>query len=281
MFLMLKKNIFHDGSKLLLSVGAISCVVCLMIVIESVLFGTLKEFSKYSEKVGADIFVTQKGSNNMDIDPSVLPINIKSDLKNIDGIKDVFPIYGTRYHLEFKNKKLLGYLIGYDPKFKIGGPWKIVAGKSTINEKEIIIDEFLAKYNSIKIGDYVRLDGKKFKVVGFSTETNRLSAQYFFITKNDASKVLKLKGFVNYFLITLDNPKEDNADIISDIIDFKIQHVNAYPKNIFKQYNQDSLKSTIYAPMQLAVFVSFMVGVLIVGLSVYTSTLNRIKDYTI
>ncbi len=279
MFQLAIKNLFQDKGKLLLSIGGTAFAIVLMVILQAILSGTIFQARAYSENTGADIFVTQDGVSKMLASISFLPENIKGNIENVAGVKQAIPIYGNKFCFNVGNKVASAYIVGYDPKNKIGGPWKVSKGSDTVSDKEVILDEFLANSNNIKIGDSIELSNEYFKVVGLSSETNAMANQYIFVTKKDASRLLLSPNVVNFILVTVDD--YSNSEQIAKSIENQISSVNAYTKEEFAAYNQQVQEEMISAPMKLMVGISFFIGLMIIGLTIYTSTLSKYREYAI
>lgn len=279
MVLIAIKNLFQDKGRLLISVGGTAFAILLMVIINAILAGTLKQSVAYMNKVGADIFVTQKGVSNMLTSISVLPVTVKSRLESFPGVNQVSPIYGTPFSFEVGNKKTASYLIGFDPKKELGGPWKIAAGEAVPGDDQVVVDEVLAKNNNVSIGDTVELAGEEFHIVGLSAETNSIGSQYIFITKKDAGRLMLASNTVNYFLLTVNEP--DIASETAAQLERKITGINAYTREDFSRYNLQVVEDILAPPLQLMAWVSFFIGVMVIGLTVYTATLAKINEFAV
>lgn len=279
MFFLARRNLFQDKGALLLSVGGTAFAILLMVILTSILKGTVSEAGLFSKNVGADIFVAQKGVTNMIAGSSVLPISLKPEIENFPEVKQAVPICGTLYSFDVGNKKVAAYLIGYDTKIGLGGPWKMKAGKAVPDNNEVILDEYIAKVNNISLEDSVELSGEQFKVVGFSSETNSMGSQYIFTTKKDAERLMLGKNIANYFLVTLNDPGE--AVKVAQMLENSISGISACSKDEFAKNNENCLNEILSAPMNFMVGISFFIGLMIIGMTVYTTTHGKIDEYAV
>lgn len=279
MFFLARRNLFQDKSTLLLSIGGTAFAILLMVILSSILKGTVSEAGLFSRNVGADIFVSQKGVTNMIAGSSILPISLKSRIDNFKEVKRVVPICGSLYSFDVGNKKIAAYLIGYDTKEAFGGPWKIKDGKNMPEENEVILDEYIAKINNISIGDNVELSGEEFRVVGFSEETNTMGSQYIFTTKKDAEKLMLSKGKANYYLVTLNDSSK--AEEVAQLLENKVSGISACTKSEFAKNNENCLDEILSAPMKFMIGISFFIGIMIIGMAVYTTTYGKMQEFAV
>jgi putative ABC transport system permease protein len=166
-------------------------------------------------------------------------------------------------------------MIGYDPR-KGGGPWELVAGREPNSKEEMVFDRVLANRHGLRIGDQVEVMGRDFTIVGLSSGTTSWMTSFFFIRKSDAEDLLRIPRATSFLLLTM--TKDANTErILQRLNDFS--GVNALTKKKMAA-NDLKLFATIFsAPLKLMVGISFLVGTMIVGLIIYTATVERQREY--
>src|SRR3989337_3001786 len=83
-------------------------------------------------------------------------------------------------------------LVGYDPAVGLGGPLKVVAGKSPPGPGEIVIDEETSKRYGVAIGDQLVRGTRSLTVVGKSAGGDFVFTQVGFVTLETALDFLNL-----------------------------------------------------------------------------------------
>ena len=86
----------------------------------------------------------------------------------LDNLKDKYDFtYEKEYSKTVQNGKHLLKVLPYNKDKKLNKVY-LLEGKLPVNKNEITMLEATAKKNNIKIGDYYKINNKKYKVVGFT-----------------------------------------------------------------------------------------------------------------
>ena len=195
--------------------------------------------------------------------------------ETIRGVDEAIPILSQFVILDLHEKKQPAYLVGYDPK-QGGGPWELAAGREPRTKREMVFDRILAERHSVQIGDQVEVLGRDFTIVGLSNGTSSWMTSFFFIRKEAAEDLLLAPGANSFLLITTSG----GADLDSVLQKLKeITDINALPKREMAANDLKLFARVFSAPLKLMVGIAFLVGTLIVGLVIYTITVERQREY--
>jgi putative ABC transport system permease protein len=190
-------------------------------------------------------------------------------------VDEAIPVLSQFVILDLHGKKQPAYMVGYDPD-RGGGPWELIAGREPRSKREMVFDRVLADRHGLKIGDKVDVMGSDFTIVGLSKGTASWMTSFFFVRKRDAEELLLAPGATSFLLLTTSNGA-DSDQILRRLNG--LSGVNALPK---KQMAVNDLKlfaKVFSAPLRLMVGIAFLVGTMIVGLIIYTATVERQREY--
>lgn len=293
-----RKNLFAERLRLVISVSGVVFSTFLIMVLLGIYAGLNVQITSYVNNTQADLWVMEEGTRDMFHSASYLSDDLKNQIERKVGGGKVYRLiirvtqliprhmdsYPTKRQREKFGKKediqkAAIYLIGYDTATGVGGPWKIVEGEKVPGKKEVIIDEMLAKNRNLTVGDEVEILNEVFRVVGISTETNMVIQQMVFVDFTEAQDLLNFKGKVNYFLITLDDPTRRFE--VKERINNEISDVSVKTKKEFAKVNAEMINESFMPIIFTIVIIGFLVGVVVVGLTTYTATLEKIREYGI
>lgn len=278
MFFIARRNLFQEKTRLSISVGGVAFSVLLMILLQGLNIGFSNILGQYLSSVQTDLWVASANTGNI-MDPSFLPPTLGAKLKNIDGVASAQPFGMQNVTTSVKGKDLAFYMIAYDPATSVGKPTKVSEGSVTPGKGEIVIDRIVAKSNKIKIGDSIPFAGNKLKVVGLSEGTFILSTSFAFINKADASVIYTLPTTTNYWLVSV--KQGVNVQKVQSAINNQIPSVNAHTKDHFVQVNVDLVKGIVTPVFGALVVLGALIGIAVIGLTIFTSTLEKAKEYGI
>lgn len=268
------RNLFKDKTRLALSIGGVALAVMLVLLLNGFLVGMYAQVSAYLDHAPGALVVAQDGVTNLLGATSLLPASAAGSVK-ARGAAKVVPILSQFVILDLHEKKQPAYLIGYDPKIG-GGPWKIAVGREPRNDKEVVFDSILAQRHGIALGDEIEIMDREFTIVGLSEGTNSWMTSFLFIRKTAAEALLRAPGATSFLLVTPSDRMgaEELRTRLDDLSGTEVltkREVIANDLKLFAKF--------FSAPIQLMAAIAFLVGALVVGLVIYTATVERRREY--
>ncbi|MFA5872949.1 MAG: FtsX-like permease family protein [Anaerolineales bacterium] len=269
------RNLFQDKTRLALSVGGVALAVMLILILNGFLAGMNRQITSYLDNSSGSVVVAQKGVVDLLGATSLLPPGIVVQVEAEQGVGQVIPLLSQFVILDLHGKKQPAYLIGYDPD-RGGGPWRIHTGREPQTDGEMVLDRILAERHNLTLGDSIELMGQNFTIVGLSDGTTSWMTSFFFIRKSAAEKLLRAPGAVSFLLLT---PSEgaDTNELVRRLDD--LQGVNALTKTTMATNDIKLFAKIFSAPLKLMVAIAFLVGTMIIGLVIYTATVERQREY--
>jgi putative ABC transport system permease protein len=270
-----RRNLFQDKTRLALSVGGVALAVMLILILKGFLTGMNRQITSYIDNAPGSLIVAQKGVRNMLGATSILPPAISDQVEKVKGVDKVIPVLSQFVILDLHEKKQPAYMIGYEPDLG-GGPWKIAEGREPATNTEMIMDRILAKRHDLKIGDKFTIMGQDFTIVGLSDETTSWMTSFFFILKPAAEALLLSPGATSFLLVET-NPSMNISNVQTQLNE--LPGINAVTKTEMSANDLNLFVKVFSAPLKLMVGIAFLVGTMIVGLVIYTATVERQREY--
>jgi len=236
--------------------------------------------------VKADIWVVD--SKTKDVNQlGKLDVRTLRAVQGISGIKQAFPILITGAAANFQNGESGGItLIGVDIEKlnSVLDSSKIIAGKpSDLQAAGAISGEYYERKNlgeNIDLGTELEINGKRafFKM---QTKGFRGFGASFCVTTIDKARYFsnQSSSTISAVLIKLDS--DQNADSISAIINKTIFGIKAWPSEKLASSTLKKILGSSGIALSTGTLIIFalIAGFFIVGLTMYTSALDRLKDY--
>ncbi|MFQ5883632.1 MAG: ABC transporter permease [Thermoplasmata archaeon] len=269
---------FHEKSKIVISTGGVVLSVFLIFTISGVYYAMDSMMDSIVLKAGADLWVTSKGASGSLHSPSFLPIELNESLERVEGVEEVTPLIRHTLSTTIEGKKVLIILNGYDTERDLGGPWKVIEGTAKPGSNEIIVDRVFAAKNNRGIGKYISIGEKSFRIVGISDETNMMIAYVFFVTFEDARPFLP-ENLTNYFLVKADSPSDLNT--VKDAIESTLPDVSVSTAAETARAYKDEVLGGFLPIIFVIDSIGVLVGIIVVGLLVYTMTIEKNREYGI
>jgi putative ABC transport system permease protein len=177
--------------------------------------------------------------------------------------------------LDLHDKKVPVYLVGYEPKTG-GGPWQLAAGREPRNDKEVIFDRVLAQRHYLALGDTAEILDRDLTIVGLSNGTASWMTSFVFIRKTALEALLRAPGATSYLLVTPSDRvgADELRRRLSDLSSIEVTPKADVIANDLSLYG-----GVFSGPLRLMVAIAFLIGTLVVGLVIYTATIERQREY--
>ena len=285
MLLVARKNLFAERTRLAISVGGVALSVFLIGILLSLYRGWSQQVGGYVEEVPADLWAASDGTTDFVAAQSVLPDSFGVQLKLIPEVDVVSPLIvrpQELYRSEGSPSETFDVqLVGYDPAIGLGGPLAIVEGKSPPGPDEVVVDIEMKNRHGVQIGDKLVKGDRSLIVVGYSSGGDFIYTQIAFATLDTAIEFLELDPSTQrtFFVVTLDDPSQ--RDLVARRVELAAPGVQMISGEDFAQETRDRILSNILPILIVVLVVAFVVGLAVAGLTIYTATVEKSREYGI
>lgn len=271
------RNLFQNKARLVISVGGVALALLLILSLDAIFSGVERQVTAYVEHSGADIWVSQADVRNMHMASSSLPDSVARKVKYVPGVASVTPILYLTNNVVAGDERSLAYIIGLPENAEFGVPWSISSGSSLPGKGEVILNRNIAANSGIALGDEVEILGDEFKVTGFSEGTASLVNSVAFITMDDFEEMRGSYNTVSFLLVKVSDG--ESAEIVADRIEAQVRDVTAQTKSDFAAQERQVIKDMSTDVITMMNLIGFLIGLAVMALTVYTSTLSRRREY--
>lgn len=277
------KFIWFDKPK---SVGALAGVILSVFLVGQqvgILIFMTNAMSALVRNNAQYIWVVDEKTTNVNV-LGPLDMRLGREIESLPGVEAVHPLVITAGSARFANGKTSGLtLIGVEHPGYAGGPWLMNIGKNTdLLQDGAIITDFFDRRNlgDSKPGDYFEINGKKVFIAGQTRGVRSFGGVYGFTTIERARALGKVPANrASAFLVTWQG--NSSPDQVIAAINGTIKGVHAWKAD-------DFAKETIFTVLRSGgvalsfgtlIFFALIVGFVIIGLTLYSSAIDRIRDY--
>ena len=272
--LLARRNLFRDRTRFLLGVLGVAVAVALILLLAGYRAGVYRQSAAYLDNTEGAVVVAQRGIGTFLGSNSVLPPGAADAVRRTAGVGRVIPVISQFVIIERHGRKDGYLLIGYDPGLG-GGPWTLAEGREPSADDELVVDRTTARQHDIAIGDRVGLLDREATVVGLSEGTTFWAGSMAFAPITTLESLLRSPGARSFLLVTPE-PGTSPETLRDRLV---VPGTDALLKNDMIA-NDAKLMGRVYdAPIGLMVAIAFVVGVLVVGLIMYTATVERRREY--
>jgi len=270
-----RRNLLSDRRRVAVSLLGVGLAVTLMLLIQGLWTGTLSRITAYEDNVGAQLFVAERGTRSFQSDVSAVPPSAVDQIREVPGVAAVDPIAARGLILELHGTKMPVTLIGA-PVGGLGGPWALEDGRAVAADDEVVIDAGVAADHGYRVGERFEVLGVGLQIVGLTPDTRALgNGGYLFVSQATAGRLLGATDATSFLVVQTADPAGVGGRIESQT-DLEVLTAQEIARGDREVYD-DTLGSVIRVMLAIA----FAAGTLIVALSVYSSVVDRIREYGI
>jgi putative ABC transport system permease protein len=269
-----RRNLLTDPVRFVLSVLGVAVSIALILLLAGYRSGVYAQASAYLDHTTGSVVVAEHGIRDFLGTSSALPSGAEAAVRQLPDVERVIPVVSQFVIVERNGRKDGFFLVGYDPAIG-GGPWKLAAGREPRSDDELVIDRTTAQQEGIAIGARVALLDREATVVGLSDETTFWAGSIAFARIGTLQSLLRAPTLQSFLLVS---PTAGiSAEALRDRL--AIPGTDALLKSDVIA-NDRRLMARVYdAPIGLMVAIAFVVGVLVVGLVIYSATIERRREY--
>lgn len=262
------ENLKHRKLRTILSALSIGFQVTMILTVVGISRGMLQDSVQRARGVGADVWIKPPGASAISLSGASMPGKILDYFRQQEHVTAaagtlVIPIGG------------ISTVTGIDlAEFtSLSGPFKYLAGGPFRGPDDLIIDEWYAEQSKKKVGDTVNILNHDYRVCGI-VEAGKLAR--LFVPLPTLQELTGNTGKISQAYLKLDDPKR-TPDVIAalkkNLEDYTILSIEEFV-SMFNVNNVPGLRAFIYVIIGLSV----VIGFLVVGLTMYTSVLERTRE---
>ncbi len=268
---MILQNIMHRPIRTAVSILAVAIEVGMVLLVVGLTSGLVHDTAKRVEGVGADILVQPPGASLFfGLTQAPMPIKIGDRLAEIPRVLAVSPAL-----FQFHSSGGLNIIYGIDLESfnKVGGGFVFHSGGPFEQPYDILVDDWYAKANQVKVGRTLNFLNHDFRVTGI---VEHGKGARLFIQLKTAQDLANAQDRASIFFVKCSDPAytEQVVEAIHKLLPrHQILSVRDY-MSLMTSNNLPFLPSFINVMIGVAV----VIGFLVIFLSMYTTITERTRE---
>lgn len=280
-----RKNLLHDKLRFLITVSGVAFAVTLVFVQVGLLAGLLDNASITIEHLSADLWVTPRNTPNIDFAQTFSETSVQR-VRSIPGVEraDNLIVWFMSMSLPTGAKEgILVYALEDFERWNL--PWNVVEGNLTDLRRGdyFFLDHSATKrFGAFAPGDYREILGQRLKIIGRTRDALSFSTTpVAFMDIRTAQQLSRdeLAGNTTYILVKL-APGADAEAVRAELrrrLPYNDVHTKAEWAERSRRYWVES--TGLGLNLAVTVFLGCLVGVVVVAQTLYTSTMEHLREF--
>ena len=280
-----RKNLLHDKLRFLITVSGVAFAVTLVFVQVGLLAGLLDNASITIEHLSADLWVTPRNTPNIDFAQTFSETSVQR-VRSIPGVEraDNLIVWFMSMSLPTGAKEgILVYALEDFRRWNL--PWNVVEGNLTDLRRGnyFFLDHSATKrFGAFAPGDYREILGQRLKIIGRTRDALSFSTTpVAFMDIRTAQELSRdeLAGNTTYVLVKL-APGADPAAVRAEI-KRRLPYNDVFTKAEWAERSRRYWVESTGLGLNLivTVFLGCLVGVVVVAQTLYTSTMEHLREF--
>jgi putative ABC transport system permease protein len=268
---MILENVLHRPIRTVVSILAVAIEVAMVMLVVGMTSGLVNEAARRTEGIGADIMVQPPNASFMfGLTSAPMPIKIEDHLLEIPHVLAVAPVL-------FQSNSTGGvnvvYGIDMDSWNRVSGGFVYHSGGPLKGPDDILVDDWYAKANQIRVGQTLNLLNHDFHVVGI---VEHGKGSRLFIPLATAQDLSGAHDKASIFFVKCTDPGYADGAVkaIHQLLpNYQVHSIKEY-MSLMTSSNLPALGAFVNALVAVAVSIGFLV----IFLSMYTTITERTRE---
>lgn len=279
------KSLLHDKLRFLITVSGVAFAVTLVFVQVGLFLGLMDNASLTIEKIPADLWVTSHNTPNVDF-AHTFPETYVKRVRSISGVERADNLIVWFMNVNLPSGAVEGTEVYALEDFQRWGfPWNVAEGnlQDLRRGAYFFLDQSATKrYGEFKVGEYREILGRRLKIIGRTIDAKSFTTTPLTFLDYRVAQSLNpgdLRGNTTYILVKL--APGANVETVRAEIKRRLPFNDVYTQREWATRSRSYwVESTgLGLNMYLTVFLGCLVGIVVVAQTLYTSTMEHIKEF--
>jgi len=279
------KTLLYDKVRFLITVSGVAFAVTLVLVQVGLFVGLLDNSTITIRKLGADLWITSKNSPNLDFVHQFPESNLYR-ARSVPGVARADNLILSFMQVALPSGAEETSIVYAMQDFERWGvPWQVTAGDVDDLKRGafVMFDESASKrFGPFAVGDYREVNGHRLKVIGTSREAKSFTTTPIAFMDFRRAQELQpelLAGKTSYIVVKLE-PGADLGRVKAELAR-RLPYNDVYESAAWAERSRGYwVENTgIGFNAFLTVFLGCLVGVVVVAQTLYTSTMEHLKEF--
>jgi putative ABC transport system permease protein len=269
-----RRNLLAEKGRLAMSIGGVAFAVVLVLVILGLYRGWSGATALFEELPG-DLWVAEEGTRDPFRSSSHLPETSAAELAALPGVAATIPVYGRRVAFSVNDAAADVFFFAFDVPTTL--PLAEEAREAFVPAAgDVVIDSAVARDADLEPGDPIAVLGRRLTVTAIRPGGNPIF-EVGFLSGPDGRALLALPDYVNYVVLVAE-PGAD-LDAIEAAVGDAMSGVVVRTGAEFAESMGDLVDQGFLPVVGVLVGIGLVVGGAVIGVTVYTATIERSRDF--
>lgn len=270
-----RRNLFQDRRRAALAVGGVGVSLVLVLILQGILAGAMRQVTRYLDRLPADVIVSQEGVTTMHMSSSAVPLGVVGLVARQPGVDWAEAIRFTSGVIAGPDgARQLSYVIGFDTTTNRSGPRRLTTGRPP-QHGEGVLDQVGADQLGVTAGDRVDVGGTPIRISGLSDGGTSITNTTLFVRFDDMAALQP--DAVSYVFAGAE-PGVSPATL-RDLLGRNVPGVTVQTRDQFSHAEARIVSDMSADVLRIMNLIGLGIALAVIGLALFTLTLAKLREY--
>lgn len=279
------KSLLHDKLRFFITVSGVAFAVMLVFVQVGLFLGLMDNASLTIEHLNADLWVTSHNTANIDFAHTFPETYIKR-VRSIPGVASADNLIVWFMNVSLPNGAVEGTEVYAMEDFERWHfPWNVTEGNREDLRRGnycMVDDSAQKRWGDFRVGEYREILGRRLKITGRALDAKSFTTTPLTFMDYRLAQSLnpsELRGHTTYILVKL-APGTNRAQVQKEIRQ-RLPYNDVFTTSEWAQRSRNYwiVSTGLGLNMYITVFLGCLVGIVVVAQTLYTSTMEHIREF--
>lgn len=270
-----RRNLLSEKGRFAISIAGVAFAVLLILIVLALYRGFSRSGATF-EALPGDLWVVQQGTTDPFHSVSLIERELLQPVASLPGVAAIVPVLSRQMAFRFDGQESSVRFLALDvpPSVTLDSR---VRERYLPSEGSIVIDRTLSRKTGLGRGDTVTAGPESLVVERVVPAGGEAMLQFAFINYKDAERIFAVRNVVNYGMVVLE-PSADR-DAVGLAITGQNLGLQVFTEGQFARSIRKEIDESFLPIITILLAIGFVVGVAVVGLTIYTATIERSREF--
>jgi len=270
-----RRNLFAEKGRFLISVAGVAFAVLLILIVLALYRGFSRSGQTFRELPG-DLWVVQQGTTDPFHSTSLLERSELDALDGIEGVAAVVPVLSRTMEFDAEGTAQSARLIALDVDPALPLPDE-TQRRFLPPPGTFVIDETLSRKTGLDTGDTATFGSVSLAVDHVEPPSAEAFTPFAFVNYADAERIFGVGDIVSYGMVILAGGR--TQDDVAQAIEQANPNLRVFTDDEFATSIRKEIDESFLPIITVLLTIGFVVGAAVVGLTIYTATIERSREF--
>jgi putative ABC transport system permease protein len=274
-----REILLHDKVRFVITVVSLGFAIVMIVYDLGMFFGTINESVNLIDHAGADLWILEEQHEDI-FSPSLLPKSALKWARRSAGVREACALNTLMGNLTLDDTHQV-QIVGIDPRCPLIQPWDLVAGDvAALRRKDtIVVDDFILRRDAAQVGDEIELNGRELRIVGITHYNKGFTTPYVYINLRTYTTIGGAPEHHTFVAMRLE-PDADRGRIVRRLMNTGLK-IRVEETQVLRLSSMQALIAQGVGMIFAVISVGVLVGMLIITLTIYTATVEQLRNFAI